>query len=84
MPGAFHHEANSIFLYGTIEQNLQLLLNMYSRTFQSLLNLTKAEIELKLVENVGGSRFWLNMRLNLRKIKGGGSGSRPIFSDRKK
>ena len=55
------YEANIVFLYGALEQYLQLLYNMYattapmySQTFQSLLNLTKPELEIKLVENVGG------------------------------
>ena len=72
------YEANSIFLYGAIEQYLQLLLNMqattapmYSRTFQSLLNLTKSELEIKLVENVGGERVLVKHEAKLEENKGG-------------
>ena len=33
----------------------------------------------------GGRGFWVNLRINLRKIKGGGGGeSGPVFLDHKK
>ena len=48
-------------------------------------NSSRRKPEVKLEENLGGGEgVWLNLRLNLRKIRGGGRGSRPIFPDRKK
>ena len=33
---------------------------------------------------MGGRGFWVNLRTNLRKIKGGRGESRPVFLDHKK
>ena len=46
---------------------------MYSRTFQSLLNLTKPELEIRLVENVGG-RVLVKHEAKLEENKGGREG----------
>ena len=48
--------------------------SLYSRTFQSLLNLTKTELEIKLVENLGGERVLVKHEAKLEENKGGGRG----------
>ena len=40
---------------------------MYYQTFWSLLNLTKPELEIKLVENVGGGQVLVKHEASLKK-----------------
>ena len=64
-----------------IEENNQ---NLSNNDFSEHINFNQTKLEINLVENVGGmGGFWSNMRLSLRKINGGGRGSRDIFLNRK-
>ena len=47
---------------------------MYSHTFRSLLNLTKSELDIKLVENVGGEGFLVKHEAKLEENIGGEGG----------
>ena len=53
-----------------------------SNAFSDLINVTKSQLEIKLMENVGGEGVLVKHEAKLVE-KGGGRGSRAIFSDRK-
>ena len=53
---------------------------MYSQTLRSILNLSKPELEIKLVENVGGGWGLVKHEAKLEENKGGEGGGLELFS----
>ena len=53
---------------------------MYFQTLRSILNLSKPELEIKLVENVGGERVLVKHEAKLEENKGGEGGGLELFS----